>query len=132
MSLDFETTFKQEVAYLSAVHPKPEDIPSCLSLLDDFFRCNVLGSQLRTIYRYGHAAQCRPKFDDFKFCMSLKTLSAEEKRLEWIRRRAEWWAERRLTRSSEDVWDMRTEPLQNFPPPPTSLSMEEGEAVRIQ
>lgn len=124
MSVDFETAAKQEVAYLSAVHPTPDDIPSCLSILDEFLRCNgmqrillnsaieyqrlaVLGSQLRTIYRYGHAAQCSSKFDEFKFCLSLKALPAEEKRAEWIRRRAEWWALRRLTRSSEDVWDMR-------------------------
>jgi hypothetical protein len=31
----------------------------------------------------------------------------EERREAWIRRRAEWWANRRLGRSSEDVWDVR-------------------------
>jgi hypothetical protein len=39
--------------------------------------------------------------------MSVKGLHPEEKREAWIRRRAEWWAHRRLTRSSEDVWEMR-------------------------
>ena len=31
----------------------------------------------------------------------------EEQREAWIRRRAEWWAHRRLEKSSEDVWDLR-------------------------
>ena len=31
----------------------------------------------------------------------------EERREAWIRRRAEWWAHRRLGKSSEDVWDIR-------------------------
>ena len=31
----------------------------------------------------------------------------EERREVWIRRRAEWWVNRRLGRSSEDVWDIR-------------------------
>ncbi|KAF8590958.1 hypothetical protein K439DRAFT_1328449 [Ramaria rubella] len=130
MSIDFETAVKQEVAYLSAVHPTPQDIPGCMSLLDEFFRCNVLGSQFRTIYRYGHAAHCKGKFEEFKFCLSLKALSAEERRTEWIHRRAEWWARRRLDQSSEDIWSIRTEPLQNFPPPPTKISMD-SEDIRI-
>ena len=40
--------------------------------------------------------------------MSLKGLHPEERRDAWIRRRAEWWARRRLEKSSEDVWDIRT------------------------
>ncbi len=31
----------------------------------------------------------------------------EERREAWIRRRAEWWANRRLGGCSEDVWDLR-------------------------
>ncbi len=53
----------------------------------------------------------------------------------WIQRRAEWWAKRRLEKSSEDVWAMReyvcsfrslavsntlnSKPIPNFPPPVT-------------
>jgi hypothetical protein len=69
--------------------------------------------------------------------MSLKSLHPEERREAWIRRQAEWWAQRRLDKSSEDVWDIRTwvlsadcvcclfetfgcrEPLQLFPKPIT-------------
>ncbi|KIJ40981.1 hypothetical protein M422DRAFT_780619 [Sphaerobolus stellatus SS14] len=117
MPLDFNTAVQQEVAYISAIHPKPEDIPGCLSILDDFMRCNVLGSQLRSLYRYGEQAQCKHKFENFKFCLSLKALEEDERRTAWIQRKAEWWARRRVTKSSEDVWDIRSEPPKNYPPP---------------
>lgn len=73
--------------------------------------------------------------EDFKFCMSLKSMEPNAKRDAWIRRRAEWWANRRLGKSSENVWDVRKyasdyslstsliallndrEPLRNWPPP---------------
>jgi hypothetical protein len=115
----------QEEAYLRRVHPTPSDVPSCMSLLDDFLACNgpsrdsfekpqshvpifaVLGFQFKSLYRYGHMSVCDRKLDDFKFCMSLKSLHPEEKRDAWIRRRAEWWANRRLSKSSEDVWEIR-------------------------
>ncbi|KAF8070527.1 MCM-domain-containing protein [Lyophyllum atratum] len=45
--------------------------------------------------------------EDFKFCLSLKSLHPEERRDAWITRRAEWWAHRRLAKSSEDIWDIR-------------------------
>lgn len=34
----------------------------------------------------------------------MKNLPDEKKEELWILRRAEWWAERRLGRSSEDIW----------------------------
>jgi hypothetical protein len=68
----------------------------------------VLGSQLKSLYRYGEMSKCGTKMEDFKFCMSHKALHPEEKRDLWIRRRAEWWAKRRITESSEDVWEIRT------------------------
>ena len=36
--------------------------------------------------------------------MSMKNLDEERKEELWILRRAEWWAERRMGRCSEDVW----------------------------
>lgn len=87
--------------------------------------------------------------EDFKFCMSLKSFDEDEKRNAWIRRRAEWWAHRRLDKSSEHVWDMRTsvlhsilfcsfihsnppfyhsEPLKNWPP----AVIEESDAAGAQ
>lgn len=69
--------------------------------------CAVVGSQVKSVYRHGRMSECRDKMEDFKFCMSLKSMEPEAKRDVWIRRRAEWWANRRLGKSSESVWDVR-------------------------
>jgi hypothetical protein len=68
----------------------------------------VLGTQLKSIYRFGEMARCSAKWNEFKFCMSIKGLHPEQRRDAWIRHRAEWWARRRLGSSSENVWEMRT------------------------
>ncbi|KAF9792507.1 hypothetical protein BJ322DRAFT_997181 [Thelephora terrestris] len=115
-SRDFEEIVKQEEARLRIVHPTAEDIPGCMTLLDDFLSCNILGVQLKSLYRYGEMSKCGQKMGDFKFCMANKSLHPEDRRDAWIHRRAEWWAKRRLEKSSEDVWEIRKEPLKNFPP----------------
>lgn len=74
---------------------------------DEFFMCAALMPQVRAVYRYGHLKDCTPKWDDFKYCMSLKSEDEEERRKMWIKRRAEWWAGRRVGPSSEDVWEVR-------------------------
>ncbi|CDO70243.1 hypothetical protein BN946_scf184942.g43 [Trametes cinnabarina] len=102
---------RQEEEYLRKVYPTPEDIPGCMKLFDDFLLCNGKYPSIRlvrSLYRYGETATCKPKLEDFKFCMSVKGMHPEEKRDLWIRRRAEWWARRRMHKSSEDVWDIRT------------------------
>ena len=124
----FEDAVKQEVELLSRQYPTPDDIPGCMKLFDQaivcssafhfhipphqspsicFFSFPAASSQVRSIYRYGHMAECSQKWTDFKFCLSLRALSADERRGAWIRHRAEWWAARRTTGSSEDVWEVR-------------------------
>ncbi|KAI0812665.1 hypothetical protein BC629DRAFT_1474658 [Irpex lacteus] len=119
--LDYETAVQHEIAHLKKVHPKPEDIPSCMTLLDTFLSCHLLNNQMKFLYRYGHMAECAQKAEDFKFCLSNKSLHEEERYEAWIRHRAEWWAKRRLAKSSEDVWEVRSEPLPNYPPPLSEL-----------
>ena len=77
----------------------------------------ALRPQLNSIYRYGEYKNCDRPWDDFKWCFSNNKLDDDEKLTKWIERRAEWWAQRRLTRSSEDVWDARddTETLKEWP-----------------
>ncbi|KAI0256147.1 hypothetical protein BJV78DRAFT_1368050 [Lactifluus subvellereus] len=113
----FKTVVEQEEARLYQLHPTPEDIPSCMTVFDDFLSCNILGTQLKSIYRFGEMAHCSAKWNEFKFCMSIKGLHPEQRRDAWIRRRAEWWARRRLGSSSENVWEKRAEPLKGYPPP---------------
>lgn len=124
--LDFDKVVEQEVVRLRALHPTPEDIPGCVSLFDDYLACNgecigavpswltlmdcfekVIRSQVKNIYRYGERTKCDQKFAGFKYCLTTKVMHPEERREAWIRRRAEWWATRRLGQSSENVWDMR-------------------------
>ncbi|GAA6031538.1 hypothetical protein JCM8097_006508 [Rhodosporidiobolus ruineniae] len=84
-------------------------MPKCLTLFDNFLLCYSLASQIKSVYRHGAPRDCSPKFEDFKFCMSVKGLSEEKREEVWVRRRAEWWAQRRLGKSSEDVWEARTD-----------------------
>lgn len=125
---DFETAVKQEEAALRKQHPTAEDIPGCVKLFDHFLQCNgaprsylparaaanldvplaVIASQLKSLYRYGQMAECSYKLEDFKYCMTNKGMHPEERYEKWIRRRAEWWATRRMTKSSEEVWEVRT------------------------
>ncbi|KXN85370.1 hypothetical protein AN958_11470 [Leucoagaricus sp. SymC.cos] len=121
--LDFKKVVKQEEERLCRLHPTPSDIPGCFSLFDDYVSCAVIRSQIKSIYRYGVRPECSPKFEEFKFCMTLKALHPEERREAWIKRRAEHWANRRLNKSSEDVWDIREESLKSFPRPITEEMM---------
>ena len=104
---DFKTAVRQEEAHLRLLYPTADDIPGCISLFDTYLSCGVIRSQLKSIYRYGQRPECSQKLEDFKFCLTLKSLHPEERRDAWITRRAEWWARRRLGKSSEDIWDVR-------------------------
>ncbi|KAF8265791.1 hypothetical protein EI94DRAFT_1734545 [Lactarius quietus] len=115
-NITFETAVSQEETRLRQLHPATEDIPSCMSVFDDFLSCNILGTQLKSIYRFGEMAHCSSKWNEFKFCLSIKGLHPEQRRDAWIRHRAEWWARRRLGTSSENVWERRVQPLKDYPP----------------
>lgn len=95
----------------------------------------ALRNLVKSMYRYGHLREdCSEKWAEYKFCLSLKWMGLDERRDAWIRRKAIWWAKRRLGKSSEDVWQVRecvlscahdnptnlthfSEPLQGFPRP---------------
>ncbi|KIK67330.1 hypothetical protein GYMLUDRAFT_37425 [Collybiopsis luxurians FD-317 M1] len=112
---EFEKVVQQEQAYLRLVHPTPEETPTCINLLDTFLSCHAIRSQVKSFYRYGERSHCSQKLEDFKFCLGLTRMEPEERREAWLRRRAEWWANRRLGKSSEDVWEMRSESREGFP-----------------
>ncbi|WWC91041.1 uncharacterized protein L201_005981 [Kwoniella dendrophila CBS 6074] len=117
----YETILQDEEKYQALHYPTTDEVPGCMKLLDEFLMCYALAPQLRSMYRFGEFRDCTWKWEDFKYCLSLKSEDEEIRRKLWIKRRAEWWAKRRVSGSSEDVWDARTEPPKNFPP----LSYEE-------
>ncbi|UZJ51123.1 hypothetical protein CBS101457_000443 [Exobasidium rhododendri] len=106
----WEAVVKDEVVIQGAAMTQ-EDVPTCMSLFDTWASCFALGPQFKHIYRYGYPNDCKPKLEDFKYCLTLKSLSNEERRDTWIQRRAEAAASKRLSQSSEDVWTMRRSPL---------------------
>lgn len=129
-SRNFVKLVSEEESRLASLHPSTSDVPGCLTLFDTFMQCYsepltlsrlspsrriqkiilhavVVGNQIRSLYRYGRGSECSEKWNDVKFCMSLKALEGEERRRAWLRYRAEWWAQRRMGRSSEDVWETR-------------------------
>ncbi|KAJ9096087.1 hypothetical protein QFC19_007313 [Naganishia cerealis] len=143
----YDEMLAEELSYQEALYPSMDEVPGCMTLFDEFLMCYgtfsipsssprsslttlpypsfaALGPQIRRVYRYGTPQPCTRQLEDFKYCMSLKGESEEGKRKLWIRRRAEWWAGRRVSASSEDVWDMRREKLVGFPP---VIADDEGE-----
>jgi len=108
---DFDMLVREELALEAAALPLNE-VPSCLTLFDKWLSCYALGPQFRHVYRYGTAADCGPQKEDFKYCLTLRQMDPEERRAEWLRRRAEKRAHERLgLNSSEAVWELRRKPL---------------------
>lgn len=127
----FDRLVQEEMPIQRASVAMEGGMPSCLTLFDNYLLCycgcpcapsfarcfactellplaTALAAQFRAVYRFGQPAGCPAKFEDFKFCMSLKGVSDARKEEVWIKRRAESWAERRMGKNSEDVWTART------------------------
>lgn len=82
--------------------------PVILTILSVILVTVALWPQVKAVYRYGSAQDCKEKMDDFKFCLTLKSMTPEEKYEAWIQRKAEKTASKRLSdESSENVWEMR-------------------------
>lgn len=127
----FAQIVEEEIPIQKANLPVNGGTPSCVTLFDNFLLCFSASLSLRTscpfceviidlllsnlgvrnqftsLYRYGTARECAAKWEDFKFCLSTRSLSEERKEEEWIHRRAEHWAERRVGPSSEDIWEAK-------------------------
>ncbi|KAL1748779.1 hypothetical protein HDZ31DRAFT_71354 [Schizophyllum fasciatum] len=112
---NFEEVVQQEEARLRREFPTFADMPKCWNHMDTLLSCYSLRENVKAIYRYGHQTSCSEKAAEFKWCMSNVWHPDDERHSMWIRRRAEWWARRRLGKSSEDVWEARLTPPPNFP-----------------
>ncbi|KAJ9479642.1 Early meiotic induction protein 1 [Pseudozyma hubeiensis] len=106
----YERFLAEDVLYHKASTPISE-MPSCTDMFDRWASCFALGPQLKAVYRYGGVQDCKEKMDDFKHCLTMKGMTQEEKYEEWITRKAERTAERRLGKgSAENVWVLRRDP----------------------
>ncbi|KAK1145455.1 hypothetical protein N8T08_004330 [Aspergillus melleus] len=88
------------------------DTMSCRSAFDYAFFCQSFGGQFVNVYRYGELRSCSEHWDNFWLCMKTRTWS-EASRKKAIRDHNRMKAIKFKTGpSSEDVWDLRTEPVQ--------------------
>lgn len=90
----------------------PTDI-SCRDAFDYAFACNSMRGQFNAVYRYGEVRSCSELWDNFFFCMRVRTWQPEM-RSNAIRDRWRAREERKYgpgMPSSEDVWRPRLQLL---------------------
>lgn len=101
-------------------HLLPTDM-SCRDAFDYAWHCQTPGSQWNSVHKYGGWRPCSELWDDFWFCMRIKSFSPEM-RTAAIKAhfRAKEHAKYGLPGkpSSEDVWESRDEPV----PPGTAFT----------
>ncbi|KAJ9617200.1 hypothetical protein H2200_000921 [Cladophialophora chaetospira] len=101
---------------------------SCRSSFDYAMFCQSFGGQFVNVYRYGSFRSCSNHWDDFWLCMRTRQWDKEDRQRaiqEHYRKKAVKW---KTGPSSEDVWEVRTEPVQN----PISGNLAELEAELAQ
>ncbi|KAK6502973.1 hypothetical protein TWF481_008009 [Arthrobotrys musiformis] len=86
---------------------------SCREAFDELYFCYSLGGQFKNLYRYGTYRQCEDKSSDFWFCMKTKMYGPNTKKEMIVKYHKEKEAEKyKRGPSSEDIWKVRTVPLE--------------------
>ncbi|KAI9860977.1 MAG: hypothetical protein M1824_002743 [Vezdaea acicularis] len=101
---------------------------SCREAFDSAFYCQSLGGQFNNVYRHGGLRNCSEHWGNFWFCMRTKGHSEPQKSAmirNHYRKRA---AKYKTGPSSEDVWKVRTEPLEGAFQKPIPEEREESES----
>ncbi|KAH3519846.1 hypothetical protein KXV55_006890 [Aspergillus fumigatus] len=89
------------------------DSMSCRSAFDYAFFCQSFGGQFVNVYRYGELRSCSEHWDNFWLCMKARGMADEERKKvirDHYRKKA---IKYKTGPSSEDVWDLRREPVQH-------------------
>ncbi|EGS24033.1 uncharacterized protein CTHT_0007440 [Thermochaetoides thermophila DSM 1495] len=97
-------------SYAMSEHLLPTTM-SCRDAFDYAWHCHTPGSQLNAVYRYGTLRTCSELWDDFWFCMRVKSFSPQM-REEAIKAHYRAKEEAKYgggKPSSEDVWESREE-----------------------
>ncbi|CAI6318447.1 unnamed protein product [Periconia digitata] len=112
---DFNTAFPHLAPPPPSTEPTtPHDplLPSTMSCRDAFdsaFYCSSFGGHFNDIYRFGQLRSCSEHWADWRFCMGIKTMSAEGK-VQAIQDRYRKKEEKiKAGPNSEDVWSVRGE-----------------------
>lgn len=94
----------------AATHGYDPSLPttmSCRAAFDSAFYCASFGGRFNDIYRYGQLRSCSEHWADWRFCMSLKSSSAEAKAQAIQARYREKDERMRKQPNSEDIWERR-------------------------
>lgn len=86
---------------------------SCSQCFDLAYYCSSAGGQLNNVYRYGALRSCSDLWAQWRFCMRTKAMGEETKRRRVREFNQEKAAKYKVGRSSEDIWEVRTEPVEN-------------------
>ncbi|KAK4937236.1 hypothetical protein LTR10_022068 [Elasticomyces elasticus] len=106
-------SFKQLAPVSKDISPDslfPTEI-SCRSAFDYAMFCQSFGGQFVNIYRYGTFRSCSNHWDDFWLCMRTRNWNKDDRAAaiqDHYRKRAVKW---KTGPSSEDVWEVREEPV---------------------
>lgn len=68
---------------------------------------------MNNVYRYGALRSCSELWAQWRFCMRTKAMGDETKKEKIREFNREKAAKYKVGRSSEDVWEIRTEPVEN-------------------
>jgi Protein of unknown function (DUF3128) len=86
---------------------------SCRSAFDYAFFCQSFGGQFVNIYRYGTFRSCSNHWQDFWLCMRTRQWAKEDREREVADHYRKKAIKYKQGPSSEDVWEMRTEPVKD-------------------
>ncbi|KAL3483902.1 hypothetical protein BJX62DRAFT_219473 [Aspergillus germanicus] len=89
------------------------DTMSCRSAFDYAFFCQSLGGQFVNVYRYGELRSCSEHWENFWLCMKTRTFSEKEKSRQIRDHYRKKAIKYKTGPSSEDVWEVRMEPVRN-------------------
>lgn len=84
---------------------------SCSQCFDMAYYCSSIGGQLNNVYRYGALRSCSDLWAQWRFCMRSKAWGEETRRMKIRDFNREKAAKYKIGKSSEDVWEVRREPV---------------------
>lgn len=110
---DTDATTPSEPSSSIAPESLYADEMSCRTAFDYAFFCQSFGGQFVNVYRYGELRSCSEHWDNFWLCMRTRSWS-DDLRRKAIRAHNQKKAIKYKTGpSSEDIWDVRLDPVRD-------------------